>query len=247
MDIDSDDPAFALCIVKGLGLKGVRVEYSWGRKTLNGQLVPSHIIFKIIGSPDDHRRMFPAPVRLGGALSRVEFAYVRTDPKSKKTPDPTKHAIIPGSVIVDDEKGASLVSWIDYKRDTTPSAQELISILGGLALGSLIYAVKDYWVEGSRHEFALKFSGALAHILTEVERINPTRPTPYSGTCSRRSIPTMLRSDSSRRSARPTTTSKRRLIEFGPSATRARSSPPAREFPDARRSRNTPVRAHSPT
>ena len=125
VDIDSDDPAFALCIVKGLGLKGVRVEYSWGRKTLNGQLVPSHIIFKIIGNPDDYRRMFPAPVRLGGALSRVEFAYVRTDPKSKKTPDPTKHAIIPGSVIVDDEKGASLVSWIDHKLNTTPSAQEL--------------------------------------------------------------------------------------------------------------------------
>ena len=178
VDIDSDDPAFALCVVKGLGLKGVRVEYSWGRKTLNGQLVPSHILFKIIGNPDDYRRMFPAPVRLGGALSRVEFAYVRTDPKSKKTPDPTKHAIIPGSVIVDDEKGASLVSWIDHKLNTTPSAQELVSIIGGLALGSLIYAVKDYWVERSRHEFALKFSGALAHILTEVERINsdPSHP-----------------------------------------------------------------------
>ena len=149
-----------------------------GAQDAERALVPSHIIFKIIGSPDDYRRMFPAPVRLDGALSRVEFAYVRTDPKSKKTPDPTKHAIIPGSVIVDDEKSASLVSWIDHKLNTTPSAQELTSILGGLALGSLIYAVKDYWVEGCRHEFALKFSGALAHILTEVERINsdPSHP-----------------------------------------------------------------------
>jgi hypothetical protein len=178
VDIDSDDPNFALCIIKGLALKGVRTEYSWGRKRCDGALVPSHIVFKIIGSPDDYRRMFPAPVRIGRELSRVEFAYVPTDPKSKKRLDPTKHSIIPGSVIIDDDKSASLVCWIDYKRDTTPSAQELVKILGGLALGSLIYAVKDHWVDGDRHNFALKFSGALAHILEEVERINsePSHP-----------------------------------------------------------------------
>jgi hypothetical protein len=178
VDIDSDDPNFALCIVKGLALKGVRVEYSWGRKPNDGALVPSHILFKIIGSPDDHRRMFPAPVRMGSELSRVEFAYARTDPKSRKTPDPTRHSIIPGSVIIDDDKSASLVCWIDYKRDTTPSAQELVKILGGIALGSLLYAVKDYWVEHERHNFALKFCGALAHILGDVEQINsePSHP-----------------------------------------------------------------------
>jgi hypothetical protein len=181
-DIDSDDPSFALCVVKGLALKGVRVEYSWGRKAHEGALVPSHIIFKIIGNPDDFRRMFPVPVRLKGELSRVEFAYAHTDPKSKKRPDPTKHAIIPGSVIVDEAGDtASLVSWIDHKRDTTPSAQELVRILGGIALGSLIYAVKDYWVEGDRHNFALKFGGALAHILAEVERINSEPHHPLFG------------------------------------------------------------------
>jgi hypothetical protein len=178
VDIDSDDPAFALCIVKGLGLKGLRLEYSWGRKTLNGRLVPSHILFKIIGNPDDYRRMFPAPVRLGGTLSRVEFTYVPTDAKRRKTPDPTRHSIIPGSVIIDDDKSASLVCWIDYKRDTTPMAQELVKILGGIALGSLLYAVRDFWVEGDRHNFALKFCGALAHILGDVEQINsePSHP-----------------------------------------------------------------------
>jgi hypothetical protein len=76
-DIDSDDPNFALCIVKGLALKGVRVEHSWGRKSHNGALVPSHIIFKIIGNPDDLKRMFPVPVRINREVSRVEFAYAR--------------------------------------------------------------------------------------------------------------------------------------------------------------------------
>jgi hypothetical protein len=181
-DIDSDDSNFAICVVRGLALKGVRVEYSWGRKTHNGALVPSHIIFKIIGNPDDLRRMFPVPVRIGRELSRVEFAYAHTDPKSRKRPDPTKHAIIPGSVTIDQASdNASLVSWIDYKRDTTPSAQELVNILGGIALGSLIYAVKDYWVEGDRHNFALKFSGALAHILADVERINSEPHHPLFG------------------------------------------------------------------
>jgi hypothetical protein len=181
-DIDSDDPNFAICVVKGLALKGVRVEYSWGRKAHNGALVPSHIVFKIIGNPDDLRRMFPVPVRIGRELSRVEFAYAHTDPKSKKRPDPTKHAIIPGSVIIDEAgNSASLVSWIDHKRDTTPSAQELVNILGGIALGSLIYAVKDFWVEGDRHNFALKFGGALAHILAEVEHINTEPHHPLFG------------------------------------------------------------------
>jgi hypothetical protein len=179
LDIDSSDPFFAVCILSGLEFTGVRAEFSYGRSSrkYDGAAVPSHIFLKINGDPDGMKKLFSAPVWSSGK-SDVQIRFTPTKKGVAKT---TQQTVIPGSIHINPDGTVDTLQWINYKTETTPTTHELADVVNGIAIGKLLYLLREYWVKGNQHNFALRFTGWLARVAVESNKIHTDAAHPLHG------------------------------------------------------------------
>lgn len=181
LDIDcKHDTFFAVCIEAGLRFARVPVEFAWGRpsRTYGGKIVPSHIVIHAKNDVDDIKRFEPPKRHLNGGLAHVQFRHT---PEDKDAITDIHQTVIPPSIYDNKDGTTDLLTWVQHKTATTPVITLLSSALRGVAIGNLLYILRDHWVRGNRHDFSLAFGGWLARRVRDAQRIESDPSDPLHG------------------------------------------------------------------
>lgn len=186
VDIDASDPEFNNCVLSAFECLGLDVRFKFGRASVG---VATHILIQL---PEDESRNFdelrrfePREFRIGDKRYHVQLRSFPTGVEAKNLVKSAKQTVVPGSVYAAkhaDGKDYDVSVWYGGDRsiatnvsqiaDTTPRKCSFTDIVRAVAFGTILYTLRDHWVEGSRQTTAQKITGWLARVVEDSQGIN---------------------------------------------------------------------------
>lgn len=185
IDIDAEDPFFNECVIAALDYNGVDTRFRFGRRSVG---FPTHVLVQLgeeeAASFDELSRFEPKEFRIDGKRYHTQLRSYPTNLADKKNlARSAKQTVMPGSVYLSKQEGSDYDLSVWYNGDkiaenvrqlatTTPRRANFNSIVRSIAFATLLYVVRDHWVEGSRQATATKVAGWLARVVKDGEAIN---------------------------------------------------------------------------
>lgn len=186
IDIDADDPVFNECMVAALDFNGVDTRFRFGRRSVG---YPTHVLVQLNEEEaknfDVLSRFEPKEFRINGKRYHTQLRSYPTNIVEKKNADKqAKQTVMPGSVYLHKKNEGEYDVSVWYNKDgaiadnvrqiaqTTPRRTSFNQVVRAIAFASLLYVVKDYWIEGQRQLTATKVAGWLARIVKDGQAMN---------------------------------------------------------------------------
>ena len=114
---------------------------------------PTHFLVRVEGDVNDFQRFKVHDLDRGGKPLRVE---VRTAPDPKDKNAITKHVVMPGGIYAGDysapDGSVDVVKWTSVPDSPLRKANAL-DIVRGIATGSCLKVLEEYWTEGKSSDF----------------------------------------------------------------------------------------------
>lgn len=178
IDMDSDSNEYVMTAHRAMAFLGIDNRLQWGR-TKRG--VPTHVLLHLSEEEAaifaDLQRYVPQKIKWHDGIHHVE---VRGSVLGK-TRDDARQTAIPGSVY----DGNDIITWyLNYHPEnkvevliphTTESPTSFETIVRALAFADIVHMIRDKWVEGSRRDVNLLFTGWLTRVIAEATAIANNR------------------------------------------------------------------------
>lgn len=186
IDIDAEDPKFNECMVAALDYNGVDTRFRFGRRSVG---YPTHVLVQLgeeeAANFDALTRFEPREFRIGGKRYHTQLRSQQTNIADKKNLYRTaKQTVMPGSIYLHKTEADQydLSVWYSSKgpiaenvrelASTTPRRASFNQIVRSIAFATLLYVLRDQWVEGQRQTTANKVCGWLARVVAEGQAMN---------------------------------------------------------------------------
>ena len=184
IDIDADDPFFNECMVAALRYNGVDTRFSFGRRSVG---VPTHVLVQLAEEESSNfeelKRFEPREFRINGKRFMTELRSYPTNIDVKNLARQAKQVVMPGSIYTHDKqentydlsvwyKDRSIASNVRDIASTTPRRVSFNQVVRSIAFATLLYVIRNHWVEGQRQSTAVKVAGWLARVVKDGQALN---------------------------------------------------------------------------
>lgn len=185
IDIDAADPEFNKCIIAALTHLGVDTRFQFGRLSVGA---PSHVMVQLSEEEAPNFDMFkqfePNEFKLKGERYKVELRSLPANIDAKNLIREAKQTVMPGSIYSSKKDGSQYDISVWYTQDgriahdisdvasTTPRRVSFNTIIRAIAFGTILYAMRPHWIEGSRQITAQRVSGWLARVVKDSQSTN---------------------------------------------------------------------------
>lgn len=185
VDIDSDDPEYNQCLISAMEHLGLDTRFRFGRSSMN---TPTHVMVQLGEDEsvnwDELVRFEPKSFKLGGKLFHTQLRSYPTNITSQNVAKAAKQTVMPGSIYKSkNEEGVyDLSVWYDRHNvpaksynevaATTPRRVSFNEVVRSIAFGTMVYVVRNKWMEGGRQVAAQKVAGWLARVVREGQSVN---------------------------------------------------------------------------
>lgn len=178
-DIDSADPEYNRCIIAAMDAMGVDTRFRFGRYSAGR---PTHVMVQLTeedAANYERLKVFePRMIKIGAKTHHTQLrSYSAGEARQ------AKQTVMPGSLYArkDDHTLPDLSVWYagnkiasnvhDITR-TTPRVASFTSVVRAVSFGTILYLMKDHWIEGQRQLIAAKFTGWLARVVKDSQALN---------------------------------------------------------------------------
>lgn len=183
-DIDSPDPEFNRCVLVAMEHLGIDTRFKFGRRSMG---VPTHAFVQLGEEEASNfevlKKFVPKDFRIKGERYHVEVRSYPTNLPEKNVYREAKQTVVPGSIYTHKSNPNSydVSVWWGSKgpaenlaqiASTTPRRVSFNDLIRAIAFATLLYVVKDHWVEGSRQATATKVCGWLARVVADSQAMN---------------------------------------------------------------------------
>lgn len=185
IDIDVEDPDYNACLLAALDHLGVDTRFRFGRRSVG---YPTHVLVQLGEAEstnfDDLRKFEPNEFRIGGKRYKTQIRSYSTNTTDKNIQKTAQQTVMPGS-IYSHKKVANeydLSVWynaqgaiaenVSQVATTTPRRVSFNEIVRAIAFATMLYVVKEEWVEGQRQLTATKIAGWLARVVKDSQAMN---------------------------------------------------------------------------
>lgn len=184
IDIDADDPEFNHCLIAALECNGVDTRFRFGRRSAG---VPTHVLVQLgeeeAANFDVLSRFEPREFRINNKRYHTQLRSYPTNITEKNVARQAKQTVMPGSVYLHKKEanqydvsvwysGNQIADNVRTIAATTPRRASFNQIVRSIAFATLLYTVKDHWIEGQRQLTAVKVAGWLARVVRDSQAMN---------------------------------------------------------------------------
>lgn len=186
IDIDSDDSDYNRCILAALKYLGIDCRFSFGRMSKG---VPTHVLVQLNEEDsqnyEDLRLFEPREIRVDGKRSHTQLRSYSTNLDKKNAVRTAKQTVVPGSLYMRKSPGDTeydISIWYSSNgkfasttaniATTTPRRCNFTEVVRAVTFGTILYLVRDHWIEGQRQVVAAKLTGWLARVVADSQALN---------------------------------------------------------------------------
>jgi hypothetical protein len=184
IDIDVDDPEYNACLLAALDHLGVDTRFRFGRRSVG---YPTHVLVQLGEAESSNfellRKFEPKEFRIDGKRYKTQIRSYSTNTPAANVAKTAQQTVMPGSIYSHKKKAEDYDLSVWYGKDgiaqdvrdvaaTTPRRVAFNEIVRAIAFATMLYVVKDNWVQGQRHETAAKICGWLARVVKDSQAMN---------------------------------------------------------------------------
>jgi hypothetical protein len=185
IDIDVEDPEYNECLLAALDHLGVDTRFRFGRRSVG---FPTHVLVQLTegeANNFEHLKKFePKEFRIGGKRYKTQLRSFPTNTEKANVLKAAQQTVVPGSIYshksvaneydlsVWYQKDGKLADSVSDVAATTPRRASFSQIIRAIAFATLLYVVRDKWVEGERQNISTKIAGWLARVVAESQAMN---------------------------------------------------------------------------
>lgn len=185
VDIDVDDPYYNECLLAAMDHLGVDTRFRFGRRAVG---FPTHVLVQLSEGESnnfEHLKKFePKEFRIGGKRYKTQLRSYPTNTGKENATKSAQQTVVPGSIYTHKHEAGEYDLSVWYQKDgsiaenvaqvaaTTPRRSSFSQIVRAIAFATLLYVVRDKWVEGERQTTATRIAGWLARVVAESQAMN---------------------------------------------------------------------------
>lgn len=185
IDIDVDDPEYNACLLAALDHLGVDTRFRFGRRSVGH---PTHILVQLgeeeSANFEGLRKFEPNEFRIDGKRYKTQIRSYSTNVAEKNVARTAQQTVMPGSIYSHKKIAGDydLSVWYNAKGEiaenvvqvaaTTPRRVAYNQIVRAITFATMLYVIKDKWVEGERQMTATKVCGWLARVVKDSQAMN---------------------------------------------------------------------------
>lgn len=184
VDIDAEDPEFNKCVMAALDALQIDTRFRFGRRSVG---VATHVLLQLgeeeSANFDELTKFEPKEFRIDGKRYHVQLRSFPTNVEAKNLARSAKQTVMPGSIYIHkSQTGAyDLSVWyhpqgiannVRQIAATTPRRVNFNEVVRAITFATLLYVLRDQWVEGSRQLTATKVTGWLARVVADSAAMN---------------------------------------------------------------------------
>lgn len=185
IDIDVDDPEYNRCLLAAMAHLGVDTRFRFGRRSVG---FPTHVLVQL-GEEESsnfevYKKFEPKEFRIDGKRYKTQIRSYSTNTTKENVAKAAQQTVMPGSIYSHKKLAGEYDLSVWYAPDgtiaddamriaaTTPRRTSFRDIVRAIAFATILYVVKDKWVEGERQITATKVCGWLARVAAESAAMN---------------------------------------------------------------------------
>jgi hypothetical protein len=184
IDIDIDDPEFNACLIAALDHLGVDTRFRFGRRSVG---FPTHVLVQLGEEESSNfeqlKKFEPNEFRMNGKRYKVQLRSYPTNTTAANLVKSAQQTVMPGSIYSHKKEanaydlsvwyhGTQIAENVTQIASTTPRRTNFNTIVRAIAFATLLYVVRNEWVEGSRQNTATKICGWLARVVKDSRAMN---------------------------------------------------------------------------
>lgn len=185
IDIDVDDPEYNACLLAALDHLGVDTRFRFGRRSVG---FPTHVLVQLGEAESSNfeqlRKFEPKEFRIDGKRYKTQIRSYSTNTPAANVAKTAQQTVMPGSIYSHKKVNGDydLSVWYGQRGQiaenvsevaaTTPRRVSFNEIVRAIAFATMLYVVKDKWVEGERQATATKVCGWLARVVKDSQAMN---------------------------------------------------------------------------
>jgi hypothetical protein len=184
VDIDADDPEYNKCIIAAMQYLRIDTRFAFGRMSVG---TPTHVMLQL-GEEESANftqltKFEPKQFVMGGKRFHTQLRSFPTNLPAANLAKSAKQTVMPGSIYSHKKKAGTYDISVWYANgsharnvtqiaSTTPRRVNFNEILRAITFATLLYCVRNHWVEGSRQSVAQVVTGWLARVVADSAAIN---------------------------------------------------------------------------